>query len=317
MSDGGDAARAGVRPDPRAERVAAPARAVPDLHAPVRSATPAAPQAGWRRGLDPRAGAWSVGLHGLVVVAIALAQLWLQGRPGDGRRNVVQAYLLTAPEPDVDIERDATAPDPGAVELAAAEAPPPTPPPTPVATPQPTVVPTSLPRDDAAVMKVQPTSPPSATPSPSPSPTPTARPTPTPTRRPQPTPKPTAVVRKAVEAKPQAVAPKQAAETQRAQAAAQAGDDSDNEHGVFARIRDRWLLPPRLPAKLRCSVRIEYRPDGRIVRAVIAESSGNNLFDDSVIRAIYKSDPLPVTVMNTDGAGVMTLMVDLDSLLEG
>ena len=45
--------------------------------------------------------------------------------------------------------------------------------------------------------------------------------------------------------------------------------------------------------RLRCLVVVEILPDGKVKSVDIAESSGNSNFDDSVIRAVRKADPVP------------------------
>ena len=59
-------------------------------------------------------------------------------------------------------------------------------------------------------------------------------------------------------------------------------------------IRQRWLRPPGLPARLRCKVRIEILPNGEVISVRIIEGSGNPAFDASVENAVYKSSPLPL-----------------------
>jgi TonB family protein len=53
----------------------------------------------------------------------------------------------------------------------------------------------------------------------------------------------------------------------------------------------RWFDPK---AALRASVVFQISPTGEISEVVVSQSSGNSAFDDSVVRAIRKANPLPV-----------------------
>ncbi len=87
------------------------------------------------------------------------------------------------------------------------------------------------------------------------------------------------------------------------------------QKGLFDRVRSRWLLPPDMPADLSCEVLIELDPDGKLISVRIGRSSGNRHFDDSVVRAIYKSNPLPVTAEPGQARTVIPFEVTLASLL--
>ena len=52
----------------------------------------------------------------------------------------------------------------------------------------------------------------------------------------------------------------------------------------------RWLAARQ---KLRCLVLVDILPDGRIRTAKISQSSGNSNFDESVLRAVKKANPVP------------------------
>jgi len=52
----------------------------------------------------------------------------------------------------------------------------------------------------------------------------------------------------------------------------------------------RWLAARE---KLRCSVLVDILPDGRIRSVNISQSSGNSNFDESVLRAVRKANPVP------------------------
>ena len=52
----------------------------------------------------------------------------------------------------------------------------------------------------------------------------------------------------------------------------------------------RWLSGRE---RLICIVVVDILPDGKIKNVTVGKSSGNSTFDDSVVRAIRKSDPVP------------------------
>lgn len=61
---------------------------------------------------------------------------------------------------------------------------------------------------------------------------------------------------------------------------------------IEAKIREKWVQP--VPLRLSCATVIELLPGGVVASVQIAKSSGNALFDDSVVRATYKASPLPL-----------------------
>ncbi len=64
---------------------------------------------------------------------------------------------------------------------------------------------------------------------------------------------------------------------------------------VWAAIKRQWVLPRSLINEkgLEAVVIIVVRRDGKIEKTQFEKRSGNQLFDDSVLRAIQKADPLP------------------------
>lgn len=62
---------------------------------------------------------------------------------------------------------------------------------------------------------------------------------------------------------------------------------------VFGRIRDLWDNPVRASAILQVTIYFKILKDGQILDAQVEKSSGIDLFDQSAMRAIISSAPLP------------------------
>ncbi len=65
---------------------------------------------------------------------------------------------------------------------------------------------------------------------------------------------------------------------------------------VEQRVRENWIPPKNMEQNRRdvmTVVSIALLPDGRVLESFIEESSGDPLFDQSVMRALLKSAPLP------------------------
>jgi TonB family protein len=63
---------------------------------------------------------------------------------------------------------------------------------------------------------------------------------------------------------------------------------------LLGRVRENWLRPVSSAATFRCRLRIDYLAGGTITNVVILEGCGNNPLDDSVQRAVWKTQPLPL-----------------------
>jgi TonB family protein len=72
---------------------------------------------------------------------------------------------------------------------------------------------------------------------------------------------------------------------------------------VRERIIDAWILPlPREEARnLQAVALLSVNRDGRIVRLELLKTSGNSLFDESLLRAIRQAAPLPALPEDYDG----------------
>jgi colicin import membrane protein len=62
---------------------------------------------------------------------------------------------------------------------------------------------------------------------------------------------------------------------------------------ISQQIARNWLKPPGISDDLKCEALVIQMPDGNVTSAKITRSSGNAVFDESVIKAIYKAAPLP------------------------
>lgn len=64
---------------------------------------------------------------------------------------------------------------------------------------------------------------------------------------------------------------------------------------IWGVIRDAWTIPEGLKvrADLETIIGIRIAKDGRVISIDVEKGSGNGAFDDSAIRAIEKSSPLP------------------------
>lgn len=63
---------------------------------------------------------------------------------------------------------------------------------------------------------------------------------------------------------------------------------------LLGRIQDNWLRPPGVPGAFRCRLRIDYGAGGVILAVHLSEKCGVAVLDDSVTRAVWKSQPIPL-----------------------
>lgn len=101
---------------------------------------------------------------------------------------------------------------------------------------------------------------------------------------------------------------KQAEEKQQQQEDQQQLDELLNQEGakraakardVWARqitdkVRRNWIRPINSIEQFKCRLNVEILPGGSIANVKLAESCGNPMLDESVKRAVLKSDPLPM-----------------------
>lgn len=63
---------------------------------------------------------------------------------------------------------------------------------------------------------------------------------------------------------------------------------------IRADISQHWLLPPNVRKGLVCRVRVSLIPTGDVVDVQVIKSSGDAVFDRSVVNAVKRASPLPV-----------------------
>lgn len=112
------------------------------------------------------------------------------------------------------------------------------------------------------------------------------QPTPAPTPAPQPTPKP-------IQAKPAKAVPPPPAVSAAPPAPPEPTEQEEMEN-VLGHIHDNWLEPPNVPRTMNCHIKIDYAIDGSITAVKFLKGCGGLVLDDSVKRAIWKTQPLPL-----------------------
>ena len=88
-----------------------------------------------------------------------------------------------------------------------------------------------------------------------------------------------------------------AEEKQRADAAhvARAATVVDKYKALISQQVSRsWNRPASVAKGLNCVVRVRLAPGGKVLKAAVVRSSGNEIFDRSVENAVYKAEPLPL-----------------------
>lgn len=84
-----------------------------------------------------------------------------------------------------------------------------------------------------------------------------------------------------------------AAEQNQREAAARASATQLWVQQITDKVTRNWLRPPGTSTDFQCKVQVQLLPGGQVVGVKMLESCGSAILDDSVQRAIYKSDPLP------------------------
>ncbi|MDH3309917.1 MAG: cell envelope integrity protein TolA [Gammaproteobacteria bacterium] len=82
---------------------------------------------------------------------------------------------------------------------------------------------------------------------------------------------------------------------QRAAFAARSATEIDKYRLLIRqRVSRSWNRPVGVAKGLKCVVRVRLTPTGEVVAVNVVPSSGNALFDSSVVNAVYKAAPLPL-----------------------
>ena len=71
-------------------------------------------------------------------------------------------------------------------------------------------------------------------------------------------------------------------------------DEVQEMEDVIGRIHDNWLEPPGPSKGFQCRIHIDYAAGGMITAVRFLQGCGNPMLDDSVKRAIWKTQPLPL-----------------------
>jgi membrane protein involved in colicin uptake len=74
----------------------------------------------------------------------------------------------------------------------------------------------------------------------------------------------------------------------------QVPDEVDETDDIIGRIHANWLEPPSFSKSFHCRIHIDYAAGGMIVAVRFLQGCGSLELDDSVKRAIWKTQPLPL-----------------------
>lgn len=69
---------------------------------------------------------------------------------------------------------------------------------------------------------------------------------------------------------------------------------------IMRKVTQNWNQPSMMAEGLACTVRVELIPGGDVMSVQVLKSSGNQLFDNSAERAVWKATPLPVPRANDE-----------------
>jgi TonB family protein len=122
---------------------------------------------------------------------------------------------------------------------------------------------------------------------------------------PGPAPRPDARAQPAPKPRFQAAARPAAPPAQAAASAAPVPSETQEMEDVLGRIHDNWL-EPAIARSFRCRVRIDYLAGGRVTAVNFVQGCGSAELDDSVRRAIWKTQPLPLGKAH-QGAGSLEI----------
>ncbi len=84
----------------------------------------------------------------------------------------------------------------------------------------------------------------------------------------------------------------------------QVPDEVDETDDIIGRIHANWLEPPSFSKSFHCRIRIDYAAGGMIAAVRFLQGCGSLELDDSVKRAIWKTQPLPLLRANEEAGSL-------------
>lgn len=79
---------------------------------------------------------------------------------------------------------------------------------------------------------------------------------------------------------------------------------------IAAIVKSHWIRPYGSPDVFQCKVKVQLLPGGSVVGATVIDSCGNSGLDASVVRAVLKSDPLPMPDNPEDFTSPVTIIFE-------
>ena len=84
------------------------------------------------------------------------------------------------------------------------------------------------------------------------------------------------------------------------------GDEGESPGlSLLDRIRENWLKPTDVNPLFRCRFRVDYDASGMISNVAEMDNCGNAVLNDSVRRALWKTQPLPVDPSQHNGGSIV------------
>ena len=63
---------------------------------------------------------------------------------------------------------------------------------------------------------------------------------------------------------------------------------------ITQQVTRNWIKPANVTPGLKATIAVRLTRNGEVISATMSESSGDQRFDDSIVRAVLKASPLPV-----------------------
>jgi TonB family protein len=86
--------------------------------------------------------------------------------------------------------------------------------------------------------------------------------------------------------------------------------DQGISDGIGAAVSKNWYFQGYDTKGLSVEVQVQLAADGTLIGIHIVHSSGNNAFDQSLVRAVKKTDPLPIPADKLDGYREFNMIFD-------